>query len=78
MTPASGSRGNNRLELTVGIERAFRPYLSERVDDHRIRAAGNIEAAPDVGVAHLVEDEERNSRIPSERVAGRRKDAGTP
>src|SRR5580765_4386950 len=58
--PASGSRGNNRLELTVGVERPFRPYLSERVDDHRIRATGNIEAAPDVRIAHLVEDEERH------------------
>src|SRR5580765_4321562 len=78
MTPASGSRGNNRLELTVGIERAFRPYLSERVYDHRIRAAGNIEAAPDVGVAHLVEDEERNSRIPSERGERRLQSSAHP
>src|SRR5437868_7686064 len=67
MTPASGSCGNNRLELTVGVERPLRPHLSERVDDHRIGAAGNIEAAPDVGVADLVEDEDRDGRIPSER-----------
>src|SRR6476619_6010684 len=69
--PASGSLGNNRLELTVGVERPFRPHLSEAIDDHRIGAARDIEAAPDVSVAYLIEDEEFDGRVPSEGSEGR-------
>src|SRR3954466_873536 len=67
MSPASGSRGNNRLELAVSVERPFRPHLADRVYDHCVRAAGNIEATPDVGVAHFVEDEERDGGVPPDR-----------
>src|SRR3954451_13689563 len=61
--PASGSRGNDRLQLTVCVECPLRPHFAAWVDHDRIRAAGDIEAAPDVGVAHLVEDQERDGRI---------------
>src|SRR5215467_5287269 len=65
--PGSGRRGNNRFELAVSVERALRPDLSAFVDDHGIRAAGNVQPTPDVGVADLVEDEKRNRRLLRER-----------
>src|SRR4051812_26449181 len=55
--PASGGRGNDRLQLTVCVERPLSAHLAAWVDDDRIRAAGDIQPAPDVGVAHLVEDQ---------------------
>src|SRR5512142_1069932 len=67
IAPASGSRGNDRLELAVSVERSLRPHCTDLVDDDGVRAAGNVEAPPDVCVAHLVEDVERDRRILSER-----------
>src|SRR5690242_12432914 len=51
-----GGGGQNALELEERVERPFGERLAVRREDDRVRAAGDRELVPGLGVLLLVED----------------------
>src|SRR2546423_10459509 len=62
-TDGPGRGGEHGLELEERVERPFREHVAVRREHDRIRAAGNCQLAPRLGVVLLVEDLELDLRV---------------